>query len=340
MNSDLNDTLIFVKVVEQGSFTAAARLLGQPKTTVSRKVQELESRLGARLLHRTTRSLGLTEAGTVYYEHCKRIAQELEHAESAVSQLQSGPRGWLRFTVPNAVGNTWIAPLLGEFQARYPEIRIDMHLSNDKVDLISGEFDLALRGGPLPDSNLVARKLGTMRTQIFASPEYIDRYGEPQHPSELQFHRTLAAGKHRLGQTNRFSWQLGPEGGAMQEFPINPLVVSNDLCPLSAMLVAGDGLMLNTNVMAKPYVEAGLLQRVLAGWSGPQYDFNAVFAGGRLVSPKVRVFIDFLVEKLDFDTNYMLQQCPNAKLKAHVAQQADRPRLTAVDNGLARARTS
>lgn len=110
MAHDLNDTLIFVKVVEQGSFTAAARLLGHPKTTVSRKVQELEERLGARLLHRTTRRLGLTEAGTVYYEHCQRIARELEQAQSAVSQLQSGPRGWLRFTVPYAVGVNWIAP--------------------------------------------------------------------------------------------------------------------------------------------------------------------------------------------------------------------------------------
>lgn len=340
MTSDLNDTLIFVKVVEQGSFTAAARLLGQPKTTVSRKVQELESRLGARLLHRTTRSLGLTEAGTVYYEHCKRIALELEQAESAVSQLQSGPRGWLRFTVPNAIGNTWIAPLLGEFQARYPEIRLDMHLSNDTMNLTSGEFDLALRAGPLPDSNLVARKLGTLRTHIFASPEYVARYGEPQHPSELQFHRTLAAGKHRLGQSNRFSWQLRQEGGTVQDFPINPLMVSNDLCPLSAILLAGEGLMLNSDVMAKPFVEAGMLQRVLASWSGPQYDFNAVFAGGRQVSPKVRVFIDFLVEKLDFDTHYMLQQCPNAKLAAHHTHQAARPRLTAVDTGRATAQRS
>ena len=340
MTSDLNDTLIFVKVVEQGSFTAAARLLGQPKTTVSRRIQELESRLGARLLHRTTRSLGLTEAGTVYYEHCKRIAFELEQAESAVNQLQSGPRGWLRFTAPYSMGIAWIAPLLGDFQARYPEIRVDMHLSNEKMDLISGEFDMALRAGALPDSNLVARKLGTLRTQVFASPEYLERYGEPQHPSELQFHRTLAAGKHRLGQSNRFAWQLGPEGGALQDFPISPLMVSNDSCPLSSVLVAGEALMLNSEVMAKPYVEAGLLQRVLAGWTGPQYDFNAVFAGGRLVSPKVRVFIDFLVEKLDFDTLYMLQQCPNAKRKAPDTQRAGRPRLTAVDNSLITARTS
>ncbi len=313
MANDLNDTLIFVKVVEQGSFTAAARLLGQPKTTVSRKVQELEERLGARLLHRTTRRLGLTEAGTVYYEHCQRIARELEQAESAVSQLQSGPRGWLRFTVPYSVGTTWIAPLLGQFQAQYPEIRVDMHLGNEMLDLISGETDLALRIGPLPDSNLIARKLGNLRTQVFASPAYIQRHGEPRHPDELQYHRTLAIRKQRQNQNNRFVWSLAEDGGQMQEFPVNPLLVANDTAALNPMLVAGEGLMLSSDVMAKPFIESGMLRRVLAGWTGPDYDFSAVFAGGGMVSPKVRAFVDFLVEKLNFDANYMLLQCPNAK---------------------------
>lgn len=313
MANDLNDTLIFVKVVEQGSFTAAARLLGQPKTTVSRKVQELEERLGARLLHRTTRRLGLTEAGTVYYDHCQRIARELEQAESAVSQLQSGPRGWLRFTVPYAVGINWIAPLLGQFQAQYPEIRVDMHLGNEMLDLISGETDLALRIGTLPDSNLIARKLGSLRTQVFASPAYIQRHGEPRHPDELQYHRTLAVRKQHQSQNNRFVWSLAEDGGQMQEFPVNPLLVANDTSALNSMLVAGEGLMLSSDVMAKPFIESGMLRRVLAGWTGPDYDFSAVFAGGGMVSPKVRAFVDFLVEKLNLDANYMLLQCPNAK---------------------------
>jgi LysR family transcriptional regulator for bpeEF and oprC len=313
MANDLNDTLIFVKVVEQGSFTAAARLLGHPKTTVSRKVQELEERLGARLLHRTTRRLGLTEAGTVYYEHCQRIARELEQAESAVSQLQSGPRGWLRFTVPYSVGINWIAPLLGQFQAQYPEIRVDMHLGNEMLDLISGETDLALRIGTLPDSNLIARKLGSLRTQVFASPAYIQRHGEPRHPDELQYHRTLAVRKQHQSQNNRFVWSLAEDGGQMQEFPVNPLLVANDTAALNSMLVAGEGLMLSSDMMAKPFIESGMLRRVLAGWTGPDYDFSAVFAGGGMVSPKVRAFVDFLVEKLNLDANYMLLQCPNAK---------------------------
>lgn len=323
MSIDLNETLIFVKVVELGSFTAAALTLGQPKTTVSRKVQELETRLGARLLHRTTRRLGVTEAGAVYFEHCRRIARELEQAESAVSQLQSGPRGWLRFSVPYMLGKGWISPLLGQFQAQYPEIRLDMHLGNEQVDLISGEYDLALRLGALPDSNMAARKLGTLRTQVFASPDYIHCYGQPEHPDQLQFHRTLALRKHAHAGNQRFVWPLAAADGVMQEFVINPLMVANDPLALGGLLVDGQGLMLSTDVMAKPYVESGMLKRVLAGWSGPDYDFNAVFAGGQLVSPKVRAFVDFLVDKLNFDTNYMQLQCPNARLQA--TRQTDAP---------------
>jgi DNA-binding transcriptional LysR family regulator len=238
MSHDLNETLIFVKVVEQGSFIAAAKSLGLPKTTVSRKVQELETRLGARLLHRTTRRLGLTEAGSIYHEHCQRIARELEEAESAVSQLQSGPRGWLRFTVPYSIGITWIAPLLGQFHAQYPEIRLDMHMGNEKLDLIAGEADLALRVGALPDSNLVARKLGSLRTQVFASPAYIERYGEPLHPEELQFHRILAMRKpYHTGNSPRFTWQLGENGGELRDFPVTPLMTANDMSALNGALV-------------------------------------------------------------------------------------------------------
>ena len=159
MSRDLNDTLVFVKVVELGSFTAAARTLRLPKTTVSRKVHELEERLGAQLLHRTTRKLGLTEAGNIYFTHCQRIARDLDEAESAVGELQGGPRGWLRVTATHAVGNFWIAPLLGEFHARHPEVRVELLLSNDNLDIIAGEIDVAMRVGTLADSNLAARRL-------------------------------------------------------------------------------------------------------------------------------------------------------------------------------------
>jgi DNA-binding transcriptional LysR family regulator len=308
MPHDLNDTLVFVKVVEHGSFIAAAKVLRLPKTTVSRKVQELEVRLGAQLLHRTTRKLGLTEAGNVYFEHSQRISRELEEAESAVGQLQGGPRGWLRITAPYSIGVTWIAPLLGEFHARYPEVRVEMLLSNEPLDLISKEIDVALRGGNLPDSNLVARRLSVFRTQVYASPIYLQRHGEPLHPDDLQHHRALAMQKQR--RNGGYAWPLN-DGKRSAEFAVDPILVANDPEALRGALLCGEGLMLCADVTVKAFVELGHVRRVLAGWTGPEFDFNAVFPRGQVQSPKVRAFVDFLVERLNFDADYMQVMCPD-----------------------------
>jgi len=310
MSRDLNDTLIFVKVVEHGSFIAAAKSLRLPKTTVSRKVQELETRLGAQLLHRTTRKLGLTEAGNIYYEHCQRIARELDEAESAVGQLQGGPRGWLRFTAPYSVGITWIAPLLGEFHARHPEVRVEMLLTNEPMDLIDREIDVALRIGHLPDSNLIARRLAVFRTQVYASPHYIERHGEPLHPDDLQHHRTLASPKWRRG--GHYYWPLS-DGERSEDYRVDPILVANDPGALKGALICGEGLMMVSDVTVKAHAELGHVQRVLAGWTGPDYEFNAVFPRGRVTSPKVRAFVDFLVERLNFDADYMQVLCPDRK---------------------------
>jgi len=318
MSHDLNDTLIFVKVVEQGSFVGAASALRLPKTTVSRKVQELETRLGAQLLHRTTRKLGLTEAGNVYYEHCQRIARELAEAESAVGQLHAGPRGWLRFTAPYSIGIDKIAPLLGEFHARHPEVRVEMLLSNEPMDLIAGEIDLALRIGNLPDSNMVARKLGVLNTQVFAGTSYIARHGEPLHPDDLQYHRTFAMPKHRHGNT--YQWSLD-DGNGMRDFTVNPILVANDPAALKGALLCGEGLVIAADVMVKPFVEQGFVQRVLAGWSGGEYVLNAVFPRGHVQSPKVRAFVDFLLERLNLEIDYMTAHCPLMQGK-HAAEEA------------------
>jgi DNA-binding transcriptional LysR family regulator len=311
MSRDLNDTLVFVKVVEHGSFISAARALRLPKTTVSRKVQDLETRLGAQLLHRTTRKLGLTEAGNVYFEHSQRIARELDEAESAVSELQGGPRGWLRFTAPYSLGTGWIAPLLGEFRVRHPEIRVEMILNNEPLDLIDKEIDVALRVGNLPDSNLVARRLTVFRTQVYASPIYLARHGEPLHPDDLQHHSTLAVDKY--GRTgNGFVWTLS-DGEHSADYRIDPVLVANDPGALRPALLAGDGLMLAADLMVKSHAEHGQVQRVLAGWMGAAPELNAVFPRGHAKSPKVRAFVDFLVQRLDFDTDYMEELCPNRK---------------------------
>ena len=317
MARDLNDTLVFVKVVEHGSFISAARALRLPKTTVSRKVQDLETRLGAQLLHRTTRKLGLTEAGNIYYEHCQRISRELDEAESAVGQLQGGPRGWLRITAPYSMGIERIAPLLGQFHALHPEVRVEMVLSNDPLDLIDKEIDVALRVGNLPDSNLVARRLAMLRTQVYASQQYLDRYGEPLHPDDLQHHRTLAMTKQR--GNGGFAWPLN-DGAKSTEYRIEPVFVANDPAGLRGALLCGEGLMLCSDVMVKAYVERGHLRRVLPAWTGPEYDLNALFPRGRVQSPKVRAFVDFLVDRLNFDADYMQGLCPGSQCSEVVSQ--------------------
>ncbi|MEZ0471511.1 LysR family transcriptional regulator [Luteimonas salinilitoris] len=303
MSRDLNDTLVFVKVVELGSFTAAARALHLPKTTVSRKVQELEQRLGAQLLHRTTRKLGLTEAGNIYFAHCQRIARDIDEAESAVGQLQSGPRGWLRVTATHAMGNIWVAPLLSEFHARHPEVRVELLLSNDKLDIIAGEIDVAMRVGTLADSNLAARRLSVLRTAVYAAPGYIERFGAPLHPDDLIHHRALALTSHR--NVNAFTWTLGDGNGKPRDFPVDPVMISNDPGALRAVLLGGEGIMLASDAMVRAYVEQGLVQRALAGWRGLDIDLHALFPRGQVQSPKVRAFVDFLVERLRVDENYV-----------------------------------
>ena len=177
------------------------------------------------------------------------------------------------------------------------------------------------RGRTRTGASIVAVVRGS---QVFASPAYIERYGEPLHPEELQFHRILAMRKpYHTGNSPRFTWQLGENGGELRDFPVTPLMTANDMSALNGALVCGEGLLLTGDVMAKPFVESGMVRRVLAGWTGPEVDFNAVFAGGRLVSPKVRAFVDFLVEKLNFDANYMLAQCPGAKLAQQQKAQED-----------------
>lgn len=308
MTRDLNDTLIFVKVVEQGSFTAAALALGVPKTSVSRKVQELEDRLGTRLLKRTTRRIGLTEAGALYFEHCRRIAHDLDEAEAAVNQLHGVPRGWLRVTAPYTLGINGLSPLVPEFMARYPEMRVELTLTNDTLDLVGSDIDLALRIGVLPDSTLSARRLGGFSGQVYASHEYLERYGEPLNPSELAHHRALV---HTTARgLARHVWTLR-NGDDEADYPVTPVFIANDPSVLRGPLIAGTGLALLSNTLVEPLLANGRVRRVLSAWHYPGVELNAVFPPGRSVLPKVRVFVDFLLERLRL-TEWCLP-CPNTK---------------------------
>jgi DNA-binding transcriptional LysR family regulator len=296
MQRDLNDTLIFVKVVQHGSITAAARALDLPKTTVSRKLRALEDRLGARLLNRTTRRLALTEAGTIYFEHSKRIATDLEAAESAVHQLEGNPRGWLRVTAPYSLGTGLLAPILHEFRAHYPDVQVDIVLSNDLLDLVQDEIDVALRIGRLPDSTLVARQLTTWPTRVFASEGYLARHGEPLVPEDLRDHQALVLARHKNGHNHL--WPLS-DGGEEREFEVKPVVIANDPEMLMPLLAADQGLMLASEIMVRCYLHGARVRPVLAAWHGPEIPLSAVYVGGRALSPKVRAFVDFVAGHID-----------------------------------------
>jgi DNA-binding transcriptional LysR family regulator len=292
---DMNDILVFVKVVEQGSFTAAGRDLRLPKTTVSRKIRELEERLGVQLLHRTTRKLGLTEAGTVYFQHCRSIPHVLLDAEAAVGQLQGKPRGTLRITCSYSLAVSVIAPLLAEFRAQYPEVRIDLVLSHRTLDLVAEEIDIALRMGALPDSSMAARRLAVLPNRIYASPAYLAQHGEPAHPLGLRQHLALVTRVARRGAG--YAWPMS-NGGAVENYEISPVIEADDPEVLKEPLFAGAGLMMATDLIMQRHAAQGLVQPVLPGWLGRCPELHAVFPRGLVQPPKLRMFIDFLLARL------------------------------------------
>jgi DNA-binding transcriptional LysR family regulator len=295
MSGDLNDTVAFIKVVEEGSFTAAARELRLPKTTISRKIRELEERLGAQLLHRTTRRLGLTEAGVIYFQHCKGIAQTLADAEAAVTQLQGRPRGTLRVTSSYSLMLSLVGPLLADFRKEFPEVQIDLVLSHQTLDLVKQEIDVALRMGNLPDSSMAARRLAVLPNRIYASPAYLERHGEPLHPFDLRRHAALVTRVARRG--GGYGWPMS-NGGALESYEITPVIEADDPEILKAPLFAGAGLMMATDMIMQRHAAEGLVQPILHGWTGRSPELHAVFPKGNVQPPKLRAFIDFLVAHL------------------------------------------
>src|SRR5713101_7275743 len=189
---DLNEILVFARVVQAGSFTAAAAALGMPKSSVSRKVSDLEERLKSRLLQRTTRKLSLTDVGRTYYDYCARIVGEIEDGERAVSRLQEAPRGLLRVTAP--INVAFLGPIVSDYLKRYPEVRLDLFCTGRTVDLVEERFDVAIRAGTLADSTLIARSLGSAGWLLVATPAYLKKHGRPRTPEDLKKHDCMFFG--------------------------------------------------------------------------------------------------------------------------------------------------
>lgn len=284
---DLNEIVVFARVVDTGSFTAAARELGMPKSTVSRKVSDLEERLGARLLQRTTRKLHLTDVGTTYYQHARRVVDEIEEAELAVTRMQQSPRGLLRITTPVNFG--YLGSIVVSFLQRYPQVRVEMFGTDRMVDLVEEGFDLAIRAGPLADSSLIARPLGAEQNLLVASPSFLANTPAPQTPADLAHTDCVAFG----GFSDPTTWRLA-RGGKMSAFRVAARLIVNDFDDVCRAAIAGLGIaMLPIDRCAGP-LRTGELVRVLPDWSSSEVQIYAVYPSTRYLSPKVSAFLEHL----------------------------------------------
>ena len=288
---DLNEMLVFARVVQAGSFTAAAGVLGMPKSTVSRKVADLEERLESRLLQRTTRKLSLTDVGRTYYDYCARIVAEIEDAERAVSRLHEAPRGLLRVTAP--VNAAFLGPIVSDYLKRYPEVRIDLLCTSRMVDLVEERFDLGIRAGTLADSTLIARSLGSARWFLVATSAYLKKRGRPRSPDDLKKHDALLFG-------------VGMEGAGVQlEKADSPVRVAlstrlmvSDVDILHAVALAGQGVALLPAFRCVEDLRARRLERVLPDWTAPATPVHVVYPSTRHLSPKVKTFVDHLQQRM------------------------------------------
>ncbi len=289
----LNEMTVFVRAVERRGFSAAARQLGLTPSAVSKQIARLEDRLGARLFHRTTRRLGLTQEGRAFYERCVGILSEVEQAEEAVSELRGRVRGTLRVVSVAAFTRAQLLPLLPEFMLRHPELRLELELSERSVDLIDEGVDVALRlSEQMNEESLVARKLFTNRRLICAAPSYLQRYGTPQTPEDLLKHNCLTHSS--VAHFN--DWEFaGPEGTRVLHVSGN--FEANRAAAIQQAVVAGIGVARLAEFLVGHDINAGRLVALLTDYVHDQSSLMVVYPHRRHLSTKVRAFVDFLVEK-------------------------------------------
>jgi DNA-binding transcriptional LysR family regulator len=283
----------FAQVVEAGSFSGAAQRSGLSKSALSKQVAHLEEQLGARLLNRTTRRLSLTEVGAAFYERCTRIVHEMEEAELAVSHLHATPRGVLKVNAPMTFGHLHLAPAIADFLVRYPEIRVDLALSDRIVDPIEGGFDVTIRVAVLPDSRLIARRLAPNRLVVCGAPEYFDRHGEPRTPEELARHNCL---NYTYLSKSHDLWRfVGPRGE--QSVRVSGNFKANNGDTLQAAAIAGLGLVWMPTFIVGASLQAGALRAVLVKYEDRTTSIWALYPRARHLAPKVRAFVDFLAAR-------------------------------------------
>lgn len=290
---DLNDMVWFAEVVERGGFAAAGRALGIPKQRLSRRVAELEARLGVRLLHRTTRKLSITDIGERYLRHCVALREQALAASEVVAEARGEPSGLIRATCPVTVMQTLVGPALPAFLIRYPKVRLSIETTNRVVDVVEEGIDIALRVRPTIGDlgSLVVRTLATTRSMLVACPDLLHAHGCPAVPEELTRLPTIAMD----GADGEVRWPLFGPGGREYLFGHQPRCVVNDLLTLKLGALAGLGLTVLPDYLCAAERAAGTLVEVLPGWQPPPGVFHAVFASRRGMLPAVRAFLDLLV---------------------------------------------
>ncbi len=292
----LNAMEVFVRVVQSGSFSEAARALNLTPSAVSKQVSRLEDRLGARLINRTTRRLGLTEEGQAFFERAQRILADVSEAEQAVTQLHGAPRGTLKLNAPVVFGRMHIAPLLPDFIAQYPEMRVDFTVNDRYVDLLEEGLDLVIRIGELKDSSLIARRLAANRRLLVATEDYLAKHGTPEKPSDLLKHNCLVY----LYRQQRNNWQFdGPNGPETVEVRGN--LEANNAEVILELARAGHGIALMPTWLVGECLRKGYMKQILKGYQASDSQIYAVYPPGRHLSPKVRSFVDHLVQHFKTD---------------------------------------
>ena len=293
---------VFVQVVDAGGFTRAAENMQLPKATVSTLIQSLELALEVKLLHRTTRQVSVTADGAAYYERCLRILSDVREAEESLSRNRANPSGRLRVDASTGVANAIIIPALPDFFKRYPDIRLDLGCSDRQVDLIEEGVDCAIRGGNLPDSALIARRIGVLQYVTCATPGYLEKHGRPTHPRDLAEHRCINYFSSKTGKAFDWDFQRGDE---TLHIAGPACLAVNDATAYMAAGLHGLGLMQMATYMIEPYLATGELELVLADWSSTPLPINVVYPQNRHLSAKVRVFVEWVADL--FVTNQHLQ---------------------------------
>lgn len=292
----LSGMAMFVRVVESGSFAAAAEAAGVSATMAGKQVRAIEQRLGARLLHRTTRRQQLTEVGRLYYERCRQALAGVALAEASASELQATPRGALRMTAPLSFGSRRLMPALSDYLARYPLVSVDLALSNRAPDLARDGCELAIRIGAVRDGSLVARPLRPYRMMLAASPAYLARQGMPLRPEELSAHSCLGLSNWR----RRDHWHLaGPDGA--RDIPVQGRLTTDNGDALLVAALRGAGIVLQPEVLLADEIAAGRLLHVLPGWAPPDLPMHLLYLADRRPTAKLRSMIDFLLGRFGLE---------------------------------------